>query len=244
MRATSPDSKVLVWTVGRDPGRVAEVLTAGAAGYLTKEDSPDELLAAIRNAASGSVSFSASVAGRLGEELARALARAGELEAELARVKDERHPGNVGQGRFPGEHLPRAADPGDGGQGHRVRAAQPIGPRPRARRVPVPAPGLARQADGHRRRDHHDRRTGARHVRAEPRRGRPGAVAAARRGREPAGLPAGRDRRHDRRTLWSRSPTARGSAAWCGNCWTTPAGTPHPGGPWSSSPGTSTRGWS
>ena len=40
MRATSPDSKVLVWTVGRDPGRVAEVLTAGAAGYLTKEDSP------------------------------------------------------------------------------------------------------------------------------------------------------------------------------------------------------------
>ena len=52
MRATSPDSKVLVWTVGRDPGRVAEVLTAGAAGYLTKEDSPDELLAAIRSAAS------------------------------------------------------------------------------------------------------------------------------------------------------------------------------------------------
>jgi signal transduction histidine kinase len=88
MRATSPDSKVLVWTVGRDPGRVAEVLTAGAAGYLTKEDSPDELLAAIRNAASGSVSFSASVAGRLGEELARALARAGELEAELTRVKE------------------------------------------------------------------------------------------------------------------------------------------------------------
>jgi signal transduction histidine kinase len=34
------------------------------------------------------VSFSASVAGRLGEELARALARAGELEAELTRVKE------------------------------------------------------------------------------------------------------------------------------------------------------------
>jgi signal transduction histidine kinase len=88
IRASSPDSKVLVWTVGRDPGRVAQVLTAGAAGYLTKADSPDELLGAIRTAAEGSVAFSASVAGKLGQELALALARAGELESELARVRD------------------------------------------------------------------------------------------------------------------------------------------------------------
>jgi signal transduction histidine kinase len=88
LRASSPDSKVLVWGVGRDPATVANVLTAGAAGYLTKDDSPDELLGAIRTAAQGSVAFSASVAGRLGEELARALARAGELELELTRVKE------------------------------------------------------------------------------------------------------------------------------------------------------------
>ena len=88
LRASSPDSKVLVWGVGRDPATVADVLTAGAAGYLTKDDSPDELLGAIRTAAQGSVAFSASVAGRLGEELARALARAGELELELTRVKE------------------------------------------------------------------------------------------------------------------------------------------------------------
>jgi signal transduction histidine kinase len=88
IRASSPDSKVLVWTVGRDPGRVAQVLTAGAAGYLTKADSPDELLGAIRTAAEGSVAFSASVAGKLGQELALALARAGELESELARVRE------------------------------------------------------------------------------------------------------------------------------------------------------------
>ena len=89
IHASSPDSKVLVWTMGRDPGRVAQVLTAGAAGYLTKDDSPDELLAAIRTSAEGSVAFSASVAGHLGKELAIALARAGELEAELARLKDD-----------------------------------------------------------------------------------------------------------------------------------------------------------
>jgi signal transduction histidine kinase len=88
LRASTPDSKVLVWGVGRDPATVANVLTAGAAGYLTKDDSPDELLGAIRTAAQGSVAFSASVAGRLGEELARALARAGELELELTRVKE------------------------------------------------------------------------------------------------------------------------------------------------------------
>jgi signal transduction histidine kinase len=88
LRASSPDSKLLVWAVDRDPATVADVLTAGAAGYLAKDDSPDELLAAIRTAAQGSVAFSASVAGRLGEELARALARAGELESELVRVKD------------------------------------------------------------------------------------------------------------------------------------------------------------
>jgi signal transduction histidine kinase len=88
LHASCPDAKVLVWTVGRDPSRVAQALTAGAAGYLTKDDSPDELLSAILTAAGGSVAFSASVAGRLGEELALALAHAGELESELARMRD------------------------------------------------------------------------------------------------------------------------------------------------------------
>ena len=92
----------------------------------SRRTSPDELLAAIRTRPRVG-SFSASRARRRCSARSSA-PRAGPCRrARGADPRDgqRRSPRAHGQGRVPGEHLARAADPRDRGQGHRLRAAQP-----------------------------------------------------------------------------------------------------------------------
>jgi DNA-binding NarL/FixJ family response regulator len=60
-----PDTKVLALTSFSDRQRVADVIAAGATGYLLKDCAPEELLAAVRAAAAGHAPFDPRVAGAL-----------------------------------------------------------------------------------------------------------------------------------------------------------------------------------
>jgi len=99
-RSSSPSSRVVVWSKGRDPERIAEVLAQGAAGYLVKEDGPREVLGAIRAASHGDVTMSASVARLLSEELAGARARSNRLEEELEEVRQRVEQGSSAKADF------------------------------------------------------------------------------------------------------------------------------------------------
>jgi DNA-binding NarL/FixJ family response regulator len=63
--ADRPETKVVALTSFSDRQRVADVIAAGATGYLLKDCAPDELLAAVRAAAAGHSPFDPRVAGAL-----------------------------------------------------------------------------------------------------------------------------------------------------------------------------------
>ena len=164
--ASTPGTRVIARSSSREPSAVADALAAGAAGYVVREDGPDALLAAVRAALTGAAVLSPVVATAFGVEVMRLVVVRARARRRARRRPILRHAGNVGEGRLPREHLPRTPDAGDRRQGHRLRAAQPGGARRRARSVPRAAPGLTRQADGDRGRDHHDRGARTRHLRA------------------------------------------------------------------------------
>jgi DNA-binding NarL/FixJ family response regulator len=63
--ADSPGMRVVALTSFSDRQRVTDVLAAGAIGYLLKDSKPDDLLAAVRAAASGHAPLDPRVAGAL-----------------------------------------------------------------------------------------------------------------------------------------------------------------------------------
>lgn len=87
-RASAPTSRVIASTQLRDPERAAQVLSAGAVGYVIKEDGPLEVRRAIRSVIEGGVTLSPTAAAILAGELSRAVSDARASRAELARVRD------------------------------------------------------------------------------------------------------------------------------------------------------------
>lgn len=69
VKAHNPELRVLVLSVQPEEQYAVRALRAGAAGYLTKDRSPDELAQAIRQVAMGRKYVTASLAERLAEEL-------------------------------------------------------------------------------------------------------------------------------------------------------------------------------
>jgi signal transduction histidine kinase len=100
LRASAPSTRVLVWSLARSPSSVAEALAAGAAGYLVKQDHPDEVWRAVRAALHGGVTLSASVAGLLSEELSRGLARVRDLEVNLNEIRSSVEAGTTAKADF------------------------------------------------------------------------------------------------------------------------------------------------
>ena len=62
LRATVPDTRVLILTISTEEEVVAEAILAGACGYLLKDAGGDEILAAIAAAAAGESALSPRIA--------------------------------------------------------------------------------------------------------------------------------------------------------------------------------------
>ena len=69
LAATAPGSRVLVLTISADQDDVMEAMMAGAAGYLLKDSSVEELATGVRAAAAGESSLSPRIATKLLERL-------------------------------------------------------------------------------------------------------------------------------------------------------------------------------
>jgi two-component system invasion response regulator UvrY len=69
VRSLRPELRVLILSVYPEKQYAIRALRAGAAGYLTKESAPEELVAAIRKAAQGGTYVSQSLAEKLAGEL-------------------------------------------------------------------------------------------------------------------------------------------------------------------------------
>ena len=65
IRAANPNVKVLVLTTFDDPRMIDGALTAGASGYLLKDEEPSALIGAIRAAVGGGVPLSPAVAAHI-----------------------------------------------------------------------------------------------------------------------------------------------------------------------------------
>jgi DNA-binding NarL/FixJ family response regulator len=72
IRASRPAVKVVVLTTFDDDDHLFPALAAGACGFLVKDATPDELLAAVRAAAAGETPYSPSVLRRLVDQAVRA----------------------------------------------------------------------------------------------------------------------------------------------------------------------------
>jgi len=69
LKHESPDLSVLILTMHPEEQYAVRVLKAGAAGYLTKESAPDELIEAIRKVSIGGKYISSSLAEKLAFDL-------------------------------------------------------------------------------------------------------------------------------------------------------------------------------
>jgi DNA-binding NarL/FixJ family response regulator len=76
IRASAPQTRVLILTMYDDDENVLAALRAGAYGYALKGAAPDEVAAAVRAVARGEAVFGAGVAARILDQFARAVTAA------------------------------------------------------------------------------------------------------------------------------------------------------------------------
>ena len=86
--AVVPETRVLCWTAVPSPVAAAEVLGAGASGYLLKEDGSDAVLRAIRAVLLGSVALSHRVALQVAERFMSETTQRRELEMTLLETSE------------------------------------------------------------------------------------------------------------------------------------------------------------
>jgi len=84
LQTLKPDLRVLILSMYPERQYAVRALKSGAAGYLTKESAPNELLAAIRQVASGGRYITPSLAEKLAAELG------GEVEKEPHQTLSDR----------------------------------------------------------------------------------------------------------------------------------------------------------
>ncbi|MFB3737462.1 MAG: ATP-binding protein [Candidatus Velamenicoccus archaeovorus] len=87
--ATVPETRVICWTAVPSPFTAAEMLVAGASGYLLKEDGPEAVARAIRSTVDANVALSHRVAGQLAERFAASIRQQRELEKALAETSEQ-----------------------------------------------------------------------------------------------------------------------------------------------------------
>jgi len=86
-----PQMSVLVMTMHENADYLLEALRAGAAGYILKDASQEDVISAIRRALSGESPFAPELAARLLRRLAlEAAAREGQMESSFSRESREK----------------------------------------------------------------------------------------------------------------------------------------------------------
>jgi len=86
--AVVPETRILCWTAVPSPVTAAEVLGAGASGYLLKEDGADAVLRAIQAVLLGNVALSHRVALQIAERLTSESTTRRELETTLLETSE------------------------------------------------------------------------------------------------------------------------------------------------------------
>ena len=86
--AVSPQTKVICWAEA-SPLVAAEMLQAGAAAYVSKEDGPEEVFRAMRAVHAGPVALSADVAADIATRLLEESNRVETLETTIAEISDQ-----------------------------------------------------------------------------------------------------------------------------------------------------------
>lgn len=86
--ATVPETRVICWTAVPSPFAAAEMLEAGASGYLLKEDGPEAVTRAVRAVLDGNVALSHRIADQLSERFADAIRQRRELEVAFAETSE------------------------------------------------------------------------------------------------------------------------------------------------------------
>lgn len=84
LRASVPQTAVLMLTMFDDDATVFTAMQAGARGYLLKDGDPDEVTTAIRAVASGQAVFGAGIASRMLEQIAAPRSEEGRAFPELS----------------------------------------------------------------------------------------------------------------------------------------------------------------
>jgi signal transduction histidine kinase len=87
--AIVPETSVICWTNVSSPVIAAQMLDAGASGYLLKEDGPDAVLRAIRAVLEGNVTISHRVAAQLADRLVTESTQRRDLELALSEVSEQ-----------------------------------------------------------------------------------------------------------------------------------------------------------
>jgi len=96
----SPRTKVLCWSGVVSAHAAAEMMTAGAAGYLLKEDGADEVVRALHTVLAGGVTLSRRVAALMAEKFSESLRRDRQLEESLAEVNERLDEVNSAKAEF------------------------------------------------------------------------------------------------------------------------------------------------
>jgi signal transduction histidine kinase len=86
--AIVPETSVICWTNVSSPVLAAQMLHAGASGYLLKEDGPDAVLRAIRAVIDGNVALSHRVGAQLSDRLVAESTQRRDLELALGEVSE------------------------------------------------------------------------------------------------------------------------------------------------------------
>ncbi len=98
--AVAPSTRVIARALSLDPSLIAETLAAGAAAYLTRNDGPNDVVAAIRSVQGGAVVLSGKTAVPFGMEVSRTLASIRDLQEELVGLRDEVRQGTSSKADF------------------------------------------------------------------------------------------------------------------------------------------------
>jgi len=89
MVASAAGTKVICWASELSPPQVAELLEAGASGFVGKDEGAETVFRAMRTANAGSVAFGPGVAGVVAAGIREQAARTSELENTLAEISEQ-----------------------------------------------------------------------------------------------------------------------------------------------------------